>query len=93
LIVKATVLLFAMAREKAGASILTVELPPNPTVRDLKAALSLACPALSEILPTLRIAIDSEYAMDEDQVIPKDTELAAIPPVSGGSSSEVMTLP
>jgi molybdopterin converting factor small subunit len=91
LIVKATILLFAMARETAGASTLTVDLPPNPTVRDLKAALCLVCPAFSKILPALRIAIDLEYTFDDDQPIPTGAELAAIPPVSGGSSSEVGT--
>jgi molybdopterin converting factor small subunit len=81
-----TILLFAIAREKAGASTLTVDLPPNPTVLDLKAALGLACPALEPLLPTLRIAVNSEYALDDHQTIPLGAELAAIPPVSGGSS-------
>ena len=81
----ATVLLFALAREKAGASALTVDLPDHPTVRDLKAALALRCPALAPLLSTLRIAVDSEYALDDLQAIPPDAELAAIPPVSGGA--------
>jgi hypothetical protein len=35
----------------------------------------------------LRIAIKSEYALDDHQPIPPGAELAAIPPVSGGSPS------
>jgi MoaE-MoaD fusion protein len=86
---QATVFLFALAREKAGGSSLTVELPADPTVRDLKAALARACPALVPSLPSLRIAINSEYALDENQPIPPGAELAAIPPVSGGSSYDL----
>ncbi len=82
---RATVLLFALARERAGDSSLTVELPPSPTVGDLKAALVRARPSLEPLLPSLRIAIDSEYADSNDQLIPPAAELAAIPPVSGGS--------
>ena len=81
-----TILLFALAREKAGASTLTVDLAENPTVGDLKKALAHACQALAPLVPTLRIAIDAEYALDDDQIIPPGAELAAIPPVSGGST-------
>ena len=79
-----TILLFALAKEKAGAPTLTVDLPSNPSVGDLKSALVRACPGLAPLLPTLRIAINSEYALDDHQPIPPDAELAAIPPVSGG---------
>ena len=79
------VLLFALARERAGRPALTVELPEFATVADVKLALARACPALAPLLPTIRIAIDSEYATD-DRAISPDSELAAIPPVSGGSS-------
>jgi molybdopterin converting factor small subunit len=90
---RVTVLLFALAREKAGAAELTVELTPNSTVRDLKIEIARACPALVPLLPTLRIAIDSEYAVDDDQPIPQGAELAAIPPVSGGSGIETTSQP
>ena len=83
--VQATVLLFAMAKERAGGSTLTVELPDTPTVLDLKEALARACPPLAPLLSTLRIAINSEYTVTDDQPIPPGAELAAIPPVSGGS--------
>ena len=82
---QANVLLFALARERAGRSVVTVDLPEPATVDDLKLALGRACPALAPLLPTIRIAVDSEYALDDDP-IPPGSELAAIPPVSGGSS-------
>ncbi len=80
----ATILLFAIAREKAGTSALTIELAESSTVGDLKRALAAACPALLPYLSILRIAINSEYALNDDQMIPPGSELAAIPPVSGG---------
>ncbi len=85
---QATVLLFAMARDRAGRPSITVDLPNRATVADLKAALAGACPALGPMLPTVRIAINSEYA-DDDRPIPPGSELAAIPPVSGGSGSPI----
>ncbi len=81
---QATVLLFAVAREKAGRPSIAVEIPEDATVSTLKIHLAAACPALIPLLPTLRIAVDSEYA-DDDRPIPPGSELAAIPPVSGGS--------
>ncbi len=82
---RATVLLFALAKERAGRPTLTVDLPDPATVADLKSALAFACPALGPLLPTLRIAVDAEYAGD-DRAIAPGSELAVIPPVSGGSS-------
>ncbi len=79
-----TVLLFALARAKAGQPTLAVDLAEAATVADLKAAMVRACPTLDSLMPTLRIAVDSEYA-DDDLPIPPGAELAAIPPVSGGS--------
>ena len=88
---QANVLLFALAKERAGRPALTVELPEFATVADLKLALARACPALAPLLSTIRIAVNSEYASD-DRAIPPDPELAAIPPVSGGSP-EMMNRP
>ena len=82
---QATVLLFAVARERAARPSITVELPDLATVATLKARLAEFCPALAPLLPTMRIAINSEYA-DDDRLIPPGSELAAIPPVSGGST-------
>ena len=83
---QATVLLFALAKDRAGRASIAVELPEASTVADLKAALARSCPALAHLLPTIRIAINSEYA-PEDRSIPPGAELAAIPPVSGGGPS------
>ena len=75
-----TVRLFAMLRERAGASEITVELPDGARVRDALAALG----ELADGLP-LVMAVNREYADDDARLDPGD-ELALIPPVSGGEA-------
>jgi molybdopterin converting factor subunit 1 len=81
--VKVSVRLFAFARELAGCETLELQLPEAATVRDVRRALVDACPALERLAGRLLIAIDAEYAGD-DQTVPAGAELACIPPVSGG---------
>ena len=76
-----TVRLFAMLRERAGASEVTVELPEGARVRDALAALG----GLADGLP-LVMAVNREYA-PEDAVLGAGDELALIPPVSGGEAT------
>jgi molybdopterin converting factor subunit 1 len=71
--------LFAMLRERAGASEVTVELPEGARVRDALSALD----GLADGLP-LVMAVNREYAEEDAPLDPGD-ELALIPPVSGGS--------
>ncbi len=79
-----TVMLFAGARVRAGSSSVEVELAGPGTVADLKHALILTCPALANLIPSSRIAVNASYADDGD-LIPLGAEVALIPPVSGGS--------
>jgi len=80
---KATIKLFAGARELAGHEQIEVELPAVATIAQLRAALLAACPALGPLLPHALFAIDSDYATDQSD-IPDGAEIACIPPVSGG---------
>ena len=75
--------LFALARQLAGRDTIVLDLPQTATVRDVRAGLIQECPALSRVMPQSLIAVDSEYASD-DQVLGGATELGCIPPVSGG---------
>ncbi|HEX8744268.1 MAG TPA: molybdenum cofactor biosynthesis protein MoaE [Thermoleophilaceae bacterium] len=75
-----TVRLFAMLRERAGASEVTVELPERASVRDALAALG----GLTSGLPVV-MAVNREYA-SEEAVLSEGDELALIPPVSGGEA-------
>jgi MoaE-MoaD fusion protein len=75
--------LFAVARQRAGADEIAVELPEGATVRDLRHALVEQHPPLADVLRHARLAVDNEYAGDA-AVIPAGAEVAIIPPVSGG---------
>ena len=71
--------LFAMLRERAGASELELELPEGARVRDALAQVQ----ELAAGMP-LVMAVNREYA-DEDAPLSAGDELALIPPVSGGA--------
>ena len=79
--VQVTVRLFAMLRERAGASEVVLDLPEGARVRDALAELS----SLAAGLP-LVMAVNREYAR-EDQALAAGDELALIPPVAGGGSA------
>jgi molybdopterin converting factor subunit 1 len=85
-LVHVSVRLFALARQKAGRSELTLELPATATVADLRRELARSSPDLAPLVPNLMIAVDSEYA-DDDRPIGAGAEVAVIPPVSGGAPS------
>jgi molybdopterin synthase sulfur carrier subunit len=76
---KITLLTFAQTRTQLGFAEKTVECQPQETPREI----------LRRIAPqfdpgkSVRIAVDQEYA-DWDRPIGQATELALIPPVSGG---------
>ncbi len=73
--------LFAMLRERAGASELELELPDGARVRDALAAVE----ELAAGLP-LVMAVNREYVDGDAPLAPGD-ELALIPPVSGGAAT------
>ena len=75
------VALFAAARERAGKSVLEVELPDGATVDALLRAVTQQVPSLASL--TMRVAVNQEFA-ERDDVIPTGAEVALIPPVAGG---------
>ncbi len=75
--------LFAVARQLAGSACLRVELREPATVAALRAAVAEQVPALRPLLPAMMVAVDSEYAQDDVRIGP-GSEVALIPPVSGG---------
>ena len=77
------ILLFGITREITGKS--RIEVPADAgitTVKALKNWLGRQYPAMDG-LSSLAVAVDSEYAEDED-LLSADQEIALIPPVSGG---------
>lgn len=75
--------LFAVARQVAGTEVVTLELGEAATVRDARAALVERYPALATTMRHMLMAVDTEYA-DDDALLSSRSEVALIPPVSGG---------
>ncbi|MGD9719644.1 MAG: MoaD/ThiS family protein [Pirellulales bacterium] len=75
--------LFAVARELAGAETLELNVAEPYTLAQLRTALAAAVPALAPILPHVLFAVGSDYIRD-NTLLTEDTEVACIPPVSGG---------
>jgi molybdenum cofactor cytidylyltransferase len=75
--------LFAAARERVGRPELELELPAECTVADLRTALRNRLPELGPIWTGALIAVNEEYA-GEDAAIAPGSQVAVIPPVSGG---------
>ena len=78
-----TILLFAAARDLAGADSIEVELPAGSTIAELRRELASRFPALSGLLAKSAIAVNHDFAEDDRVLRPAD-EVAVIPPVSGG---------
>jgi molybdopterin converting factor subunit 1 len=75
--------LFAIAKDKVGQSTVTVELLDGSSVADLRAEIRRRHPELAPLVPRSMIAVDEEYASD-DQILANGSRVALIPPVSGG---------
>ncbi|MBN9683874.1 MULTISPECIES: molybdenum cofactor biosynthesis protein [unclassified Corallococcus] len=79
-----TVLYFAAARERAGLSRESLDVPPGARVSDVLALLASKHPPLAPLLPHLRVAVQQQFVALDSPVAP-DAELALIPPVAGGA--------
>jgi sulfur-carrier protein len=75
--------LFARARDAAGAERVTVELPAQARVSNLRSALAASFPNLAPLAPSLLVAVGTNYA-DDDLLLDSRSEIACFPPVSGG---------
>ena len=75
--------LFAVVRQLAGSEVVAVDLPDGATVSDLRSALVKQFPDLAGLAGHVMVAVNMEYAADDRRITP-DTEVACIPPVSGG---------
>ena len=75
--------LFARARDIAGQARITVALPDEATVGDLRRSLAELLPSLARLLERSALAVDNELAGDA-LVLTSDAEVALLPPVSGG---------
>ena len=76
--------LFAEAKRKLGAAVVSVRLNEPATVAELKRSLASRDQELGRMLESCLIAVNEEYA-DDRVLIKPGSEIALIPPVSGGS--------
>jgi molybdopterin synthase catalytic subunit len=81
--VRIEVLLFASLRDRAGTDRLRLELGNGARVETALDAVVERLPALRAALPSLRCAVNEEFAAADRRLETGDT-LALIPPVSGG---------
>ena len=77
------VLYFAQARERAGRSSGSLELPEGSRVADALTAIRRGAPALDPLWPHLAVAVDG-VLVAADAALREGAELALLPPVSGG---------
>jgi molybdopterin synthase catalytic subunit len=84
-----SVRLFAILRERAGASSIDIELPARATVEDALCVLRRRG-ELADVLARIpvRMAVNREYVESGD-VLHAGDELALITPVSGGADDDV----
>ena len=79
---KLKILAFGIARDIFGADKIYLEMDENATVKDLKETLEQKYDTLKKIRSYF-VAVDEEYS-EENQVLTSESEIAIIPPVSGG---------
>ena len=66
-----------------------LEVAEGSTVADLRSVLSERYPRLGGALPTMRFAVNEEFAVD-DTVLHGGDAVALIPPVSGGATDDTI---
>lgn len=83
-----TIKLFAGLADRIGSSQIQYDLPgPSITVPELKEHLAQTYPAARSLISISFVAVNQEYASNERSITAED-EIALIPPVSGGESSQ-----
>ena len=75
--------MFAIAKQLAGSGHVDLELPTGANICDLRRELARQVPALASHMDLMLFAVGANYAQDET-VLESGTDVACIPPVSGG---------
>jgi molybdopterin synthase catalytic subunit len=78
------VLFFGMLRELAGSSADRLTVSDSALLGDVLAHYEKRIPRLTELLPSIAVSVNREYAGPEARLHPDD-EIALLPPVSGGT--------
>ncbi|HLD94168.1 MAG TPA: molybdopterin converting factor subunit 1 [Anaerolineales bacterium] len=80
---KVKILFFATLKDRTGTRESHLEISAGTTVSELKDLLLQRFPELPKSKASLLVAINKEYAFDQEE-IPQGAEIALFPPVSGG---------
>jgi len=80
---KVTLLFFATLRDITGERRVIKKIPEDMLISGLKEILVDEFPGLKEIMASVIVSLDHEFAFDNSP-IPADAEIALFPPVSGG---------
>jgi molybdopterin converting factor subunit 1 len=80
---KIKILFFATMRDHVGERSISLDVPDNSNVQDLKSILTERYPNAAGAIEATLVSINKEYAFVED-VIPEGAEVAMFPHVSGG---------
>jgi molybdopterin converting factor subunit 1 len=83
----ARVLFFATLRDISGTRELNLEFLEGSRVSDIKSLVLQKYPALQKNMDTIIVAMNHEFAFDE-QIVVDGAEVAMFPPVSGGEGDE-----
>jgi molybdopterin synthase catalytic subunit len=79
------VLFFGSLRDMMGKNSDLVSLPEGTDLKELLSFFSRNKPAIAELLPSLAISVNQEYANRDTKLRDRD-EVALLPPVSGGTN-------
>lgn len=83
---KIKVLYFATLRDRSGRREEELEVEAGASVRELKAHLAQTRSSLAPALDTCLVAVNHEFASDQE-ILAEGDEVGLFPPVSGGSAS------
>lgn len=83
----ARVLFFATLRDKTGVREITIEFPDGAHISEIKQIVLGLYPNIQQIMESMIVALNHEFAFDED-IVPDEAEIAMFPPVSGGEVNE-----
>ena len=78
------VLFFGVLKEMAGIASDSLELPKGATLADALRHYESRIPRLKELLPSVAVSVNREYAV-QDVALSEGDEVALLPPVSGGA--------
>ena len=85
MIMQIRVLFFGLLKDVAGMAHDSVSLPEGSTLADLLVYYQARIPRLKELLPSLALSVNQQYA-SVDVALSANDEIALLPPVSGGAS-------